>query len=123
MFDLKSTAHYSTPHHLHYSAVQPYTRTDVHSSRGLGDVYKRQAWSNAYSEISPEVHCDLSQLLARKITKRIHSSKPASPNRPTPVFVSVSVFTRVSLSFCLYLCLYLCLSQCLSIPVSIPMSV
>ena len=25
--------------------------------------------------------CDLLQLLARKITKRIHSSKPASPNR------------------------------------------
>ena len=40
------------------------------------------AWSNAYSEIGPEVRCDLSRLLARKITKRIHSSKPASPNRP-----------------------------------------
>ena len=28
------------------------------------------------------MRCDLSRLLARKITKRIHSSKPASPNRP-----------------------------------------
>ena len=27
-------------------------------------------------------HCDLSQLLAWKITKGIHSCKPASPNRP-----------------------------------------
>ena len=41
------------------------------------------AWSNAYSEIGPEVRCDLSRLLARKITKRIHSSKPASLNLPT----------------------------------------
>ena len=31
---------------------------------------------------NPEVRCDLSQLLARKITKRIHSSKPASLNHP-----------------------------------------
>ena len=36
----------------------------------------------AYSEIGPEVRCDLSRLLSRKITKRIHSSKPASLNRP-----------------------------------------
>ena len=28
------------------------------------------------------MHCDLSWLLARKITQRIHSSKPASLNRP-----------------------------------------
>ena len=35
----------------------------------------------AYSEICPEVRCDLSQLLSRKITKRIHSNKPASLNR------------------------------------------
>ena len=28
------------------------------------------------------MRCDLSRLLARKITKRIHSSKPASLNRP-----------------------------------------
>ena len=40
------------------------------------------ARSNAYSEIGPEVRCDLSRLLARKITKRIHSSKPATLNRP-----------------------------------------
>ena len=33
------------------------------------------AWSNAYSEIGPDVRCDLSRLLVRKITKRIHSSK------------------------------------------------
>ena len=39
-------------------------------------------WSNAYSEIGPEVRCNLSRLLSRKITKRIHSSKPASLNRP-----------------------------------------
>ena len=30
----------------------------------------------------PEVRCDLSRLLTRKITKRIHSSKSASLNRP-----------------------------------------
>ena len=36
-------------------------------------------WSNAYSEIGPEVHCDLSWLLCWKITKRIHSLL----NRPT----------------------------------------
>ena len=41
------------------------------------------ALSNAYSEIGPEVRCDLSRLLSRKITKRIHSSKPASLNRLT----------------------------------------
>ena len=29
----------------------------------------------------PEVRCDLSRLLAREITKRVHSSKPASLNR------------------------------------------
>ena len=40
------------------------------------------AWGNAYWEIGPEVRCDLSRHLARKITKRIHSSKPASLNRP-----------------------------------------
>ena len=40
------------------------------------------AWSSVYSEIGPEVRCDLSRLLARKITKRIHCSKPASLNRP-----------------------------------------
>ena len=39
-------------------------------------------WSNAYSEIGPEVRCDLSRHLARKITKRIHSNKPVSLNRP-----------------------------------------
>ena len=43
------------------------------------------AWSNAYSEIGPEVRCDLSRLLSRKITKRIHSSKPASLNRPIAI--------------------------------------
>ena len=32
--------------------------------------------------IGPEVRCDLTRLLARKITKRIHPSKPASLNRP-----------------------------------------
>ena len=40
------------------------------------------ACSYTYSEIGPEVRCDLSRLLVRKITKRIHSSKPASLNRP-----------------------------------------
>ena len=44
-----------------------------------------QLRSNAYSEIGLEVHCDLSRLLARKITKRIHSSKPALLNRPIHV--------------------------------------
>ena len=37
-------------------------------------------WSNAYSEISPEVTL---QLLAWKITKGIHSCKTASVNCPT----------------------------------------
>ena len=41
-------------------------------------------WNNAYLEIGPEVRCDLSRRLARKITKSIHSSKPASLNRPIP---------------------------------------
>ena len=40
------------------------------------------AWSNAYSKIGLEVRCDVLLLLAWKITKRIHSSKPASLNRP-----------------------------------------
>ena len=41
-------------------------------------------------------HCDLSRLLARKITKRIHSSKSASLNRPI-VYCTIdfTVFTRV----------------------------
>ena len=34
------------------------------------------------NNIGPEVPCDHSRLLAWKITKRIHSSKPASLNRP-----------------------------------------
>ena len=56
------------------------------------------ARSNAYSEIGPEVRCDLSRLLARKITKRIHSSKPASLNRPVykPVVVFVSYDTLLA---------------------------
>ena len=49
------------------------------------------ACSNAYSEIGPEVRCDLSRLLSRKITKRIHSSKPASlvPRKTTAVSVHI----------------------------------
>jgi len=39
-------------------------------------------WSNTYSEIGPEVRCNLSWLLCWKITKCIHSSKPASLNCP-----------------------------------------
>ena len=60
------------------------------------------AWSNAYSEIGLEVRCDLLWLLAWKITKRIHSSKPASVNRPihwTPHYGSVSTKT----TFCSFL--------------------
>ena len=52
----------------------------LHNSRFNFQLYT--AWSNAYSEISLEVHCDLSQLLAQKLTKRIHSSKPALLNCP-----------------------------------------
>ena len=37
------------------------------------------AWSNAYTETGPKVTL---RLLARKITKGIHSCKPASLNRP-----------------------------------------
>ena len=38
----------------------------------------------AYSEIGPGIgSCDLSRLLARKITKGIHSCKPTSPNGPS----------------------------------------
>ena len=44
------------------------------------------AWSNAYSEIGSEVRCDLLRLLAQKITKCIHSSKPALLNRPTDIW-------------------------------------
>ena len=44
---------------------------------------------SAYSEIDPEVHCDLSRLLVRKITKHIHSSKPASLNRPIVLYLAV----------------------------------
>ena len=46
MFDLKSTAHCSTPHHLYYSAVQPYTRTDVHfyGCRGVNGYQQSDAW-------------------------------------------------------------------------------
>ena len=51
------------------------------------------AWSNAYSEIGPEVRCNLSQLLSRKITKRIHSSKPASLNRPISVGYYVTSYS------------------------------
>ena len=52
----------------------------LHDSRFNFNCYT--AWSNVYSEIGLEVCCDLLRLLARKITKRIHSSKPASVNRP-----------------------------------------
>ena len=54
----------------------------LHDSRFNCHCYTL-AWSNAYSEISLEVHCDLSRLLVWKITKRIHSSTPALLNRPT----------------------------------------
>ena len=67
------------------------------------------AQSNAYSEIGPEVRCDLSRLLARKITKRIHSSKPASLNRPilteeedwTVTVVCSAATSMLSTGFCL----------------------
>ena len=39
---------------------------------------------------APEVRCDLSRLLSRTITKRIHSSKPASLNRLIPVTPDVT---------------------------------
>ena len=41
------------------------------------------------------MRCDLSRLLARKITKRIHSSKPASLNRPIAVVVIAVVVIAV----------------------------
>ena len=46
MFDLKSTAHCSTPHHLYYSAVQPYTRTNVHfyGCRSVNGYQQSDAW-------------------------------------------------------------------------------
>ena len=49
----------------------------------LRDSFKLYtAWSNAYSEIRPEVRCDLSRLLARKITKCIHSrNKPRASKK------------------------------------------
>ena len=56
------------------------------------------AWSNAYSEIGPEVRCDLSRLLARKITKRIHSSKPASLNHPIPLLSSITSTSKIPCS-------------------------
>ena len=49
--------------------------------------------NHAYSEIGPEVRCDLSRLLARKITKRIHSSKPASLNRP--IYISIYLYIYI----------------------------
>ena len=53
------------------------------------------AWSNAYSEIGPEVRCDLLRLLAQKITKRIHSSKPASLNRPIHTHMYAHTHTHI----------------------------
>ena len=47
------------------------------SLKSLGCFYFR-----CVLRFGPEVRCDLSRRLARKITKRIHSSKPASLNRP-----------------------------------------
>ena len=40
------------------------------------------------SEIGPEVCCDLLRLLAQKITKHVHSSKPASLNHPIAMHAS-----------------------------------
>ena len=49
------------------------------------------AWSNAYSEIGPKVRCDVSRLLARKFTNRIHSRKPASLNHPIQIYLYIQV--------------------------------
>ena len=60
----------------------------LYNSRFNFHCYKLYtAWSNAYSEISPEVTLrPLSWLFARKITKGIHSRKPASLSPPNTVF-------------------------------------
>ena len=55
------------------------------------------AWSNTYSEIGPEVRCNLLRLLARKITKRIHSSKPASLNHPI-LSVDIHLYKSIIMS-------------------------
>ena len=65
-------------------------------------------WSNTYSEIGLEVRCNLSQLLAQKITKHIHSSKPALLNRPIDICVLLSFSLSFSVSVTLrrsFLCL------------------
>ena len=54
----------------------------LRDSRFNYHCYTQREATPEISEIGPEVRCDLSRLLARKITKRIHSSKPASLNRP-----------------------------------------
>ena len=61
------------------------------------------AWSNAYSEIGPEVRCDLSRRLARKITKLIHSTKSASLNRPVITVCLVIVVERYTFFCCCFL--------------------
>ena len=53
----------------------------LHDSRFNFHCYTQRE-AEIYSEIGPEVRCDLLRLL----TKRIHSSKPASPNRPIAYF-------------------------------------
>ena len=55
--------------HLYCFAILISTSTVIHS-------VKQRLLRNRL-----EVRCDLSRLLSRKITKRIHSSKPASLNR------------------------------------------
>ena len=53
-------------------------------------------------KFGPEVRCDLLRLLCWKITKHIHSSKPASLNRPIAVTVwkmSSAIFRNLHESF------------------------
>ena len=75
----------TTQRHL-FSTLHPLSTVHFATATVLAFVLLRDSRFNfhceAYSEISPEVRCDLPRLLARKITKCIHSSKPASLNRP-----------------------------------------
>ena len=77
----------------------------LHDSRLNFHCYTQREATPTQKSARPEVRCDLSRLLARKITKRIYSSKPASPN--PPISTNYSRNPQQKVSFFIYFCLWL----------------
>ena len=77
---------------LFFSTLHPLSSVIFATATVVAFVLLRNSWLDFHCYTQPEAmptqksaqkwHCDLSRLLAQKITNGIHSCKPASPNRP-----------------------------------------